>query len=79
MRAEDVLAHLRKRPFVSVRLQMIDGRVYDNQDPATVLVSRSHAMVGIQPDSMNGVVDRIERCGLMHIVRIEEMPVAPHG
>jgi hypothetical protein len=68
---------LRKRPFVPLRIHMTDGHAYDIQHPEMMIVSRSHAMVGLQPNSRTGGVDRIEHCGLIiHIVRFEEMPVA---
>ena len=54
---------------------MTDGRMYEI-DPEAIVVSRSHAMVGVEPNAATGVVDRIEHCGLIHIVRIEEMPLA---
>jgi hypothetical protein len=76
MRPEDVMALLRKRPFVPLRIHMTDGHAYEVHHPEVMVVSRSHAMVGLQPNPRTGVVDRIEQCGLIHIVRIEEMPVA---
>jgi hypothetical protein len=76
MRTEDVMALLRKRPFVPLRIHMTDGHAYDIQHPEMMIVSRSHAMVGLQPNSKTGVVDRIEHCGLIHVVRIEEMSAA---
>jgi hypothetical protein len=55
---------------------MTEGHAYDIQHPGMMIVSRSDAMVGLQPNSMTGVVDRIEHCGLIRIVRIEEMSAA---
>jgi hypothetical protein len=76
MRPDDVMGLVRKRPFVPLRIHMTDGRAYDIQHPEMIIISRSQAMVGLQPNSKTGVIDRIERCGLNHIVRIEEMKVA---
>jgi hypothetical protein len=79
MQAEDVTAFLRKRPLIPLRIHMTDGHRYDVHHPEVMVVSRSHAMVGLQPDPATGVDDRIEHCGLIHIVRIEEMPVTAAG
>ena len=79
MRPEDVTALLRKRPFVPLKIHMTDGHAYEIHHPEMMVVSRSHAMVGLQPNPTTGVVDRIEHCGLIHIVRIEEMPFAAAG
>ena len=46
---EDVTALLRKRPFVPLRIHMTDGHTYEIHHPEAMVVSRSHAMVGLHP------------------------------
>jgi hypothetical protein len=74
MRPEDLTALLRKRPFVPLRIHMTDGHTYEIRHPDAILVSRSHAMVILQQDPGTGVIDRYEYLGLIHVVRVEELP-----
>jgi hypothetical protein len=74
MRPEDVVEMLRNRPFLPFRIHMTDGRTYDIVHPELVIVLRSRVDIGLKPDPITGVVDRVEHCSLLHIVRIEELP-----
>jgi hypothetical protein len=58
---------------------MTDGHTYEIHHPELMVICRSHAMVGLRPDPATGVVDRVEYLGLIHIVRVEELPVATAG
>jgi len=53
---------------------MTDGHAYEIRHPDAISVSRSHAMVVLQQDPETGVIDRYEYLGLIHIVRVEELP-----
>ncbi len=74
MRPEELMGLLRKRPFVPLRLHMTDGHTYDIRHPEAMMVFRTHAVIGLQPDPETGVLDRAEHCALLHIVRVEELP-----
>lgn len=66
---------LRRRPFVPLRLHRTDGQTYDIRHPDNVIVLRSRVDIGVAPDPM-GVVERVEYCSLLHIVRVEELQTA---
>lgn len=72
MRPEEILELLRRRPFIPLRVHLTDGRVYDIRHPEQVLVLRQRLDIGIQPDPKTGVVEGVEHCSLLHVVRIEE-------
>jgi hypothetical protein len=74
MRPEEITALLRKRPFVPLRIHMTDGHTYEIHHAEVMIVSRSHAMMGLRPDAASGVFEGVEYLGLVHIVRIEELP-----
>jgi len=61
MRAEDLLAMLRRRPFVPFRIHMTDGQTYDIVHPEAVLVLRSRAIIGLRPDPSTTIPDRSEQ------------------
>ncbi len=74
MRPEELLELLRTRPFVPLRIHMTDGQTYDLAHPDNVLVLRQRVDIGMRPDPATGVLERVEHCSLLHIVRIEELP-----
>jgi hypothetical protein len=76
MRAEELMGLLRVRPFVPLRIHMTDGHSYDIRHPDLVLVLRQRVDIGLQPDPATGVLERVEHCSLLHIVRVEELPPA---
>jgi hypothetical protein len=76
MRAEELAELLRRRLFVPLRIHLTDGRTYDIHHPELVLVLRQRVDVGLPPDPAMGVLDRVEHCSLLHIVRVEELPPA---
>lgn len=73
MRPEDITELLRARPFVSLRIHMSDGQSYDIRHPEMVMVLRSRLVIGIGADSATGVLERLEHCALVHVVRIEQL------
>jgi hypothetical protein len=72
VRANEFMHLLKRKPFIPVRIHMTDGEVYDIFHPDNILVTHSYASIGrgAEPD---GVVDRVDHCSLIHIVRIEEL------
>ncbi len=76
MRPEELIQLLRRRPFVPLRLHMTDGQTYDIRHPDNVIVLRSRVDIGVAPDPGTGVVERVEYCSLVHIVRVEELQTA---
>lgn len=76
MRPEELMKLLRRRPFIPLRLHMTDGQTYDIRHPDLVMVSRSYATIGTTPDPASGVLEGVEYCSLLHIVRVEELQTA---
>jgi hypothetical protein len=74
MRAEELLELLRKRPFVPLRLHMTDGTTYDIRHPDNILVLRQRVDIGVPVAPGEGVMERVDHCSLLHVVRVEEMP-----
>lgn len=80
MRAEELTELLKTRPFVPLRIHLTDGQSYDIRHPDLVLVLRQRVDIGLKPDPTTGVLERVEHCSLLHIVRVEELPpVTPAG
>jgi len=77
MRPEELMTLLKTRPFVPLRIHMTDGQTYDIRHPHMVLVLRQRVDIGMRPDPATGVLERVEPCSLLHIVRIEELPPQP--
>jgi hypothetical protein len=79
MRAEEFSQLLRVRPFVPLRIHMTDGQTYDVRHPDQVIVLRQRVDIGVQPDPRTGVVERVEHCSLLHVVRVEELAAESSG
>jgi hypothetical protein len=80
MRPEELTALLRRRPFIPLRLHMTDGQTYDIRHCDQVLVSRQRVDIGMPPNPATGVLERVEFCSLLHVVRVEDLPpAAPAG
>ena len=72
MRPQQILAHLRKRPFVAIRVFLSDGACYDVRHPEMAAVSRAEVAIGLDPTE-DDVPDRFAYCDPVHIVRIEPL------
>jgi hypothetical protein len=75
MRAEEFLELIKRRPFRPLRIHMTDGMTFDVAHPDNVLVLRGRVDIGVGADA-KGVLDRVEHCSLLHVVRIEELGVS---
>ena len=73
MRPQEFKELLNTRPFVPLRIHMSDGKYYDIHHPEFVLVLRSRIDIGIAEDAENGILERVEHCSLLHVVRVEEL------
>jgi hypothetical protein len=76
MRAQELIELLRKRPFVPLRIHMTDGQTYDIRHPEFVMVLKQRVDIGVPFDLAAGIMERVEYCSLLHIVRIEELSSA---
>lgn len=77
MRPEELIELIRVRSFIPLRIHMTDGQTYDIRHPEAVIVLRSRVDIGMKPDPITGVVDRVEHCSLLHVVRVEELQPNP--
>ncbi len=73
MRPEELLKLIRTRPFAPLRIHMTDGQAFDIAHPDQIIVLRSRVDIGVEPDRKTGVVQRVEHCSLLHVVRVEEL------
>lgn len=79
MRAEEFVQLIRRRPFVPLRIHLTDGRTHDIYHPDSVLVLRQRVDIGVPAEPGSGILDRVEYCSLLHIVRVEELQGAPQS
>jgi hypothetical protein len=77
MRPEEINELLKQRPFRPLRIHMTDGRQFDIYHPDRVLVLRSRVDIGVPAAADSDILDRVEHCSLLHVVRVEELPPVP--
>ncbi len=73
---EEILTRLREKPFRPFRIIASEGLTYDINHPDLVFVGRRDIMVGFAAPSHPNVYDRVVRVALVHIVALEDLPVA---
>lgn len=73
MRAEEFKELLEVQPFVPLRIHMSDGKTFDIHHPDTVLVLRSRIDIGVPAEPPARILDRVEHCSMLHVVRVEEL------
>ena len=72
MRPNEILVHLRAKPFQPMRMFLSDGSWYDIRHPEMAAVSRSAVVIGLEPIE-DDVPDRFAYCDPVHITRIEPL------
>ncbi len=72
MHAVEFMELLKRKPFIPLRIHMSAGVTYDIFHPDNILVTHSYASIGRGAEP-HGVVDRVDHCSLLHVVRIEEI------
>ena len=73
MRPEEFKELLDAQPFIPLRIHMTDGKTYDIHHPDFVWVLRSRIDIGILAEQNGGILDRVDHCSLLHVVRVEEL------
>lgn len=63
---------LKRKPFIPLRIHMSSGESYDLFHPDNIIVTHSYAGIGRGAEP-NGVVDRVDHCSLLHVVKVEEI------
>ena len=77
MNAEDIIEVLAERPFVPVRLRLVDGRFHEIRHPEQAVVTRHTIAIAMGGDTDSGVAERIRLCSTEHVVEVE--PVTANG
>src|SRR5262245_41200629 len=65
MRPNELIALLRKRPFVPFRIHLSNGLTYDIRHPDGVTVLRGAVDIGVSSDPATGGAERVDRCSLL--------------
>lgn len=74
MRPQDILKHLRKRPFQPFRLCLCDGSSFEVRHPEMAMVGRSVLTIGIAaPKESEPIYEHQIDCALMHITKLEPL------
>jgi hypothetical protein len=77
---EDLLEHVRRQPFVPIRLTLTTGRTFDVYHPDLIMIGRREAVVGLTLDPADAVFDRAAHVDLFHIATVNPLsPVTPSG
>ncbi len=78
MRPEEFTALLNARPFIPIRIHMSDEKTYEILHPEFVWVLRGRVDIAVPADTRTGIVDPVDHCSLLHIVRVEELQPSSH-
>jgi RNA:NAD 2'-phosphotransferase (TPT1/KptA family) len=73
--AEHIKQLMTAQPFKPFRLCMSDGKTYAIIHHDAAMVLRHAVEVGVDLDS-KGFATNVHRCAILHINRIEDIPVA---
>lgn len=73
---EQIQARLREKPFRPLRLVGSEGLRFDIHHPALVLVGTQDLMIGHAHPARPTLYDQVTRLALIHLVAIEDIPVA---
>jgi len=79
MRPEELKELLNVRPFVPLRIHLTVGRQFEIYHPDRVLVLRGRVDIAVAPDTGSEILDRVDHCSLLCIMRVEEIPPVSHG
>jgi hypothetical protein len=79
MGPEDLKAELKKEPFQPFRIVTTSGKTYDvtERDRDMLLILKRVVVVGLRVPETDPHFDRYEVVSLLHIVRLEPIPVVP--
>jgi hypothetical protein len=75
MSPETILGEIRRRPFVPFRVHESDGTTYEIRHPELILLGPRDAIIGIPRDPAVPLIERHEIVSLLHITRLEPIPV----
>lgn len=70
MSPDQIRNHLRREPFLPIRIYMSDGSSYEVRHPEMAMVTRREVVVAIPP-THGDMPERTVFCDPLHITRIE--------
>lgn len=73
--ARDLKDLMVSKPFRPFKIHLSDGSHYDVLNHDMAMISRNSIDIGIHPDP-EGIAERIIRCAILHISKIEELQAA---
>jgi len=76
MTPQDITQLLERSPFVPFRLHLTNGQTFEVRHPDFVWVFRSRLELAVPAPGNSKIMDRAEPIALLHIARIEELPIA---
>ena len=76
MTPKDITQLLERTPFVPFRLQLTNGKAFEVKHPDFIWVFRSRLEIAVPSPEDEKIKDRTEHISLLHIARIEELPIA---
>jgi hypothetical protein len=71
MSADELLEHVRRRPFVPFVVVTTDGTRYEIRHPELLMPGRRHVIIGIPRRAEEPIMDRSVYLSLLHLQRIE--------
>lgn len=77
MGPRDLESELRKEPFQPFRIVTTAGKTYDisERDRPLILVGKRSVIIGLRVPDTDPFFDRYEVVSLLHIVRLEPIPL----
>jgi hypothetical protein len=75
MTAQEITKLLERSPFVPFRLHLSDGQSFEVRHPDFFWVFRTRLEVAVPASDDARIKDHAEHISLLHIARIEEMPL----
>src|SRR5438128_615156 len=78
MAPQDLESELKKEPFQPFRIVTTNGKTYDirEKDRPLLLVGKRTVIIGLRVPETDPYFDRYEVVSLVHIIRLEPIPIA---
>jgi hypothetical protein len=77
--AEGIQSRLRERPFRPLRIVVSEGQQFNVYHPDLVLVGHRDLTIGLPREPSSSIYDRVTRVALVHVVALEDLPMATSG
>jgi hypothetical protein len=80
MAPQDLESELKKEPFQPFRIVTTNGKTYDitEKDRPLVWIGKRVVLIGLRVPETDPYFDRYEVVSLVHIIRLEPIPVSQH-